>query len=122
MYVTQRVSESLSAAGVATAPGANGILTGATITTPPQGTYLVRANCFYVAGTPAAADDNNIQIREGSTLIARVAMPRAINVMGVAQAYVTVDGATSITLNAIGAATAGVVYSGVIIAERAGSF
>lgn len=102
------IQDSLMADGRVLAPGAGGAI--ATLAAPPAGIYEVEVNAVAGAGA-VAADNGNIELRFGATIIGSVNGP----ITGIRR---TLDGATAISLNATGAATAGVEYSGSIVATR----
>lgn len=117
--VKEGVADSLNAAGSATAPGAGAAI--ATIAAPPAGKYKITAEAFFAAGAPAAAEDANIAIRVGAAnILKKLAVPRALNVLGVTSedVYVHLDGSSAVALVAVGAATAAVVYVGSVLATR----
>jgi|SRR5262245_152617 len=98
-----------SVTGNASAPAAGAaVVTG----TPTAGTYTVTVTTFLAAGAPAAADLNNMELRAGATVIAKLPVAQAIN-FPIPQSgiVVTLDGATALSVNAIGNATAAVVYA-----------
>lgn len=105
-------AESVSASGKATGPAEGAAL--ATIVAgslATAGTYRITAEAAYLAGTPVAADDLNIEIREGATSKKKILVPRALNNRGTAEIYLNLDGATAVSANAVAAATADVVYA-----------
>lgn len=106
------LAESLSAAGEATAPAAAAAI--ATLAAPPAGTYDVQVGTWISAA--AAADATNLELRR-----AGVALFSPILVVSGAARRVyrlTLDGAQNLSVNAIGAGGAGVIYVAEIIATR----
>ena len=114
--------QSQSAVGHTTAPAAGAAI--CTLTTPGAGTYLIEVSNGFQGGSPtAAADCSNFQLQVGATVIGPLApVPIAGTQFAVGQVFynVTVPAATSVTINAIGAGTAGVVYAAGITATPAG--
>lgn len=106
------LSDSLNAGANVTAPGAGAAI--ATLAAPPKGVYEVRVAAKTGAGT-VAADDGNVQLKAGATVLVG-AVPTSGQEIVLDR--VTLDGATALTLNAVGAATAAVVYTGRITATR----
>jgi hypothetical protein len=111
-------NESVSASGTVTAPGAGAAIATIVSGSLPAGTYLVEAEAVYTATAPAAAEDLNIEIREAAVSKRKLAMPRANNVVGTGRCQLVLDGSTAISINAVGAATAAVVYTGAITATK----
>ncbi|MEV6049728.1 hypothetical protein [Streptomyces sp. NPDC052107] len=104
--------------GSVTAPTA-----GAAIATslPPGGKGLFQIDVVaYLSGsgTPAAADNKNIEFRFGATTLASVPLVPANNVPTVWRTYFTSDGTTNFSVNATGAATASVIYNVSLVATR----
>lgn len=109
--------DGLGATARAVAPGAGAAIV--TVAAPPAGTYDVQVRAALDAGAPAAADINNMELREGA------AVRSAIQVLPVIGVYppvftfrVVLDGATAVSVNATGAATAGVGYSAQLALTR----
>lgn len=111
----QDLSDSLQAGGAVTAPGAGAAI--ATVAAPPAGTYLVTVSAGTGAGTPVAADVGNMQLKKGATVVALLAHPISTTAP-MPPVRVTLDGSTALTVNAVGVATAGVVYVATIVAVR----
>lgn len=107
---------SVSATASTTAPGAGAAL--ATLTTPPRGIYRVRAEVVLAAGTPAAAEDINVEIRRAAVQQKRMVLGRTVGGEHTAECVIEVDGAQNISLNAVAAATAGVVYLASLTATK----
>jgi hypothetical protein len=94
--------------GSVTTPGA-----GATIATSAAlaaGTYTVKWTVT-LGGTPAAADANNFQLFNGATLVATSVNLGAIGDYPQADVQVTVVSGAVLTVKALGAGTAGAIYS-----------
>lgn len=99
------------------APGAGVAVV--TLAAPPAGTYEVAVAVGYDAGAPAAAELNNMEVqRGGAALFTPLQVLSVINVLVVKAFRVTFSGANNLSVNAIGAGTAGVGYTGAIIANR----
>jgi hypothetical protein len=122
LAVADSTQDSDSASGTtATGPGAGTAI--ATIASGglPAGRYRIRAETMFVVGTPAAAEDLNIEIRKAAVSLRKLVTGRALNNRAVGEAVATLDGTQALSLNVVAAATAGVAYSGVITAERLGA-
>jgi hypothetical protein len=96
-------------AGV-TAPGAGAALV---TSLPPsgKGLYAIEVVAYLSGAAPAAADDANIEFRFGATALSRIPLVPALNVPTCWHTAFTSDGATNFSINATGAATAGVIYN-----------
>lgn len=119
-YVSLFDAQSVGAVGAATAPGAGAaIATIAAGSLPQKARYRVQVVVGFDAGTPAAADRNNFELRKASTVV--TALAAAITPLGLQQArevIVDLDGSQALSVNATGAATAGVSYVVGIVATR----
>jgi len=106
--------DTLFGQGSVSAPGAGATI--ATLAAPPAGTYNLRITLGQgPAGTIAAADCGNWKItKSGASFIAAGLASNCEIVID----RITLDGATTITVNALVAATAGVVYTASIKATR----
>lgn len=102
------IATSLTAYGEPTAPSANAAL--ATIADPPDGVYEIECWVTFVGAAPAAAEDGNVEIREGATVLGRLATGRAQNTQYYGKLSAVIDGTNAITANANGAGTASVLY------------
>jgi hypothetical protein len=104
--------------GTATAPTAGTVI--ASILNPGEGVYEIEVQAYYKAAAPAAADDSNIGLYSGGSLIGRIPMPRSQNERGHRLfKYVDVTSATNdLEVRAIGNATASVVYEVLLSAQR----
>lgn len=105
-------ADTLSAGANVTAPAAGANVVN--LAAPPAGSYEVRIAAAVGAGA-VAADNGNVQLKKGAAVVLT-----NLPTTGAEQALerVTLDGATALTLVAVGAATAGVVYTGRISATR----
>lgn len=107
-------ADTLVQAATAAAPGAGGDIV---TMTPPVGTYQVEAS-LYLSGTAETAILNG-SLRKGAVEICKVVTPGVPSLVAVTRVQrVSLDGATALHLVAIGAATAGSVYTGFISAQR----
>lgn len=98
-----------SGAGV-TAPTAGQAL--ATILPPAgKGIYAIKVSAYLSAGTPAAADNANIEFRFGGTTLSRIPLFPALNLLSTWETTFTSDAATNFTVNATANATGGVIYN-----------
>lgn len=96
----------------------------ATLSAPAAGNYKVQ---LWVAvtgtATTAAADSNNMNFKAGATTVASL-LPYNCSTAGNLtnpgpfEFYRTLDGATALTVNVIGNATAGTIYSAIILATQ----
>lgn len=114
----QNKFDSLSAYGTATAPAANAAI--ATLAAPPAGYYKISVEVDLDAGVPAAAERDNMELRAGAAVLKRIIInPVTSGAIGfISELYRNLDGATALTVNANGAATASVVYRASITAVR----
>lgn len=108
----------LSAFGLSTGPVANAII--ATITAPRAGYYQLDA-MYYISGTGAAVDSDNVGVYYGGTLLAVVLQSQNFNGAFPRRMYVQTDGATDLTLRAIAGATGTAIYHASILATLIGS-
>lgn len=98
-------------------PGAGAAI--ATLAALAAGTYDVQVFVLFDVGAPVAADLNNMEFRRDATVITSLQVLTVINVYAPARIIrVTLNGAQNISVNATGAATAGVGYSAELIATR----
>lgn len=114
-------NDSVGSGGTAAAPGAGGVVV--TVAAPPTGYYRVEV-WTGLAGTLAAADLTNMELRAGATVISRLANTAALNTtnanpaLGPYTFYRNLNGATALTVNATAASTASSVYSAQIVATK----
>lgn len=115
-------STSLAASGTQTAPTAGTAI--ATLAAPAAGTYEIQV-WVAVAGTAttAAADSSNMNLKAGATTVAGL-LPYNCSTAGSVSAggpysfQRIMDGSTNLTVNAIANATAGTLYTALVIATR----
>lgn len=99
-----------SSGGGVTAPGAGAALV--TILPPSgKGFYAIEVFAYLSAGTPAAADNANIEFRFGGTTLSRIPLFPALNLLSQWRTTFTSDGVTNFSVNATGAGTGGVTYN-----------
>ncbi len=108
----------VSNAGVVTAPGANAAIVTLAKANLPEGKYQIQVQAGYGASAEAAAD-NNINVRAGATVVGRIVAFGA-NTIRSFMFYYDLDGDTDLTVNAISAGSAGSVYVAYISATRIG--
>jgi hypothetical protein len=108
-------SDSRLTGGKTSAPGAGASL--ATLTTPPAGFYRVEA-WFGLSGTLAAVDATNAELRAGTTVLASLVNTGGTNAAGPFTYFRSLDGSTTLTINATAGATAGSVYHATLIATK----
>lgn len=121
-FTAPTVHNTLVAAAKATAPA--GAANVATLAAPAVGNYHIQV---WIAAsgtaTTAAADSNNMNLLAGATTVAAL-LPYNCSTAGNLtnpgpfEFYRTLDGSTNLTVNAVGAATAGTVYSAMILATQ----
>ena len=108
----------VNGAGFVTAPGANGVVATCTMPSNMQTIYIYRilVRTGYNAGTPAGPEQTsggNMQLKLDDVQVAKLATPPVVGPVGYVMfeflAFMT--GSEVVTVNAIGAATAGVVYN-----------
>lgn len=111
-------TSTLNASGKQAAPTAG--LAIATLATPAAGNYAVRVYVGLAGTLTVTTDANNVELLAGATVIGTIGIPGIAGEWGPFPFDVTMDGASSLTVNAIGAATAASEYSATIIAEPVG--
>lgn len=100
--------------GKTAAPAAGASL--ATITTPQKGAYRLEA-WYGLSGTLAAVDATNVEVRAGTTVLASLAGAGA-GTYGPFTYYRSLDGATTVTMNATATSTASSVYHATLIITK----
>lgn len=90
---------------------------------PPsgKGLYVVKVVAYLSAGTPAAADNGNLEFRFGGTALSSIPLVPALNVPTTWETVFNSDGATNFSVNATGNATAGVAYNVFFTATKVNS-
>jgi hypothetical protein len=90
--------------------------------TPPAGNagelHEVEVTVWLSAGTPAAADLNNVAFKFGAGTITALPLPNVLNTPVKTKFYWTAAVTTAMAVIAVGAATAGVSYSAFISATK----
>jgi hypothetical protein len=120
--VTQFFTDSLGATATVTAPTAGQAIAAVTIPTgeaqpgKTTSTWSVQITVALVGGTPATADLNNVQVRVDGTPIMTLLLPAAVNVPTSRTLILTAPPGQAISVNAVGAGSAGVVYAAEITA------
>lgn len=108
--------DSLGATGRVVAPAANAAIV--TVAAPPAGTYEVEV-CTSFDGAVAAAEINNMELREGAAVRSVLLCPSVANVVTPIKTFILVlDGATAVSVNATGAGTAAVGYNAELVLRR----
>lgn len=100
-----------------TAPAAGGVITSLAL---PSGGWTL-AWQVQLAGTPAAADANNFQLRQGAAVLLESINPGAVGgpwPQDSIEVQIPVGGAT-VSVNANGVGTAGAIYSAQLVASPA---
>ena len=112
-----QTADSVENAARAVAPAAAAAIV--TLVAPAAGTYEVDVVVGYDAGAPAAAELNNMEVQRGGVaLFTPLQVLAVINNLQAKRFRITFSGAQNLTVNAIGAGTAGVGYTAAIIATR----
>jgi hypothetical protein len=114
-------SPSVDGVGVAAravAPGAGVAVATIAAGSLPAGLYDFQVSVMYDVGAPAAAEINNMEFREGAAVVTSLQIPAVINVPTRRTIRRLMDGATAVSVNETGAATAGVGYNAEIVATR----
>lgn len=114
----------VQAAAKASAPGAGAAV--ATLTTPAAGLYEISGTLSITGATAVATDSHNFALKAGATTLLTNIPIGMISTTGMEGAVpfgpvlVHLDGATSVTVNAVSAATASSVYAAQIIGRLVG--
>lgn len=112
-----QTGDTIQSTARAVAPGAG--VNVLTVAAPPAGTYEVWVSVGYDAGAPAAADINNMDLQRGGVAFATpLQVFSVLNNPNEKMYRITFSGAQNLTVNAIGAGTAGVGYSASVILKR----
>ncbi|MFF4019991.1 hypothetical protein [Streptomyces sp. NPDC001843] len=114
----------LANASMGSAKAATSVTAGQALVTslPPSGRGLYRVNvvAYLSAGTPAAADNGNLEFRFGGTALSSIPLVPALNVVTSWETTFTSDGSTNFSVNATGNGTAGVAYNVFFTATKVG--
>lgn len=116
----QNKFETVQGYGTAVAPAAAAAIATIASGNLPSGYYKVSAQVDIDAGAPAAAERDNMQLQAGATVLKRIIVnPVASGAIGDSgDTYINLNGSTALTVNAVGNATASVVYRASITALR----
>lgn len=113
------LAQSVGQSARVVAPGAGAVIATIAAGSLPAGTYDVQAKVMLDVGAPAAADANNMEFRRGAGVISALQVLLVIGVYaGTVVFRMVMDGATALSINATGAATAGVGYNAELLATR----
>jgi hypothetical protein len=113
------LAQSVGQSARAVAPGAGAVIATIAAGSLPAGTYDVQAKVMLDVGAPAAADANNMEFRRGAAVISALQVLLVIGVYAPLVIFrMVMDGATALSINATGAATAGVGYNAELLATR----
>jgi hypothetical protein len=108
--------DSLGATGRAVAPAIGAAIV--TVAAPPAGTYEVQVLTSF-DGAVAAAEINNMELREGASVRSVLLCPSVANVVTPVRTFLIVlDGVTAVSVNATGAGTAAVGYNAELVLVR----
>lgn len=113
---------SVQAGTTATSPTAGTAI--ATLTTPAAGTYRISGTVAIAGTTVGTAESNNMNLKAGATTLLTNIPIGVQSTTGMAGSVpfgpvvVALDGATSVTVNAVGNATTNAVYSAQLIGQR----
>lgn len=112
----------LATASMGSVKASSGPTAGTALVTslPPsgKGLYLIEVYAYLSGGTPAAADNANLEFRFGGTALSSIPLAPALNVLTTWRTYFTSDGATNFSVNATGNATAAVLYNVFLTATK----
>jgi hypothetical protein len=110
---------SLGVSGTSAAPAAGTAIATIGKANLPPGTYVISVDVA-LRGTPGPADDINVQLQAGATVITKLPIigVAGFNGWDYGPYQRTLDGNTDLTMNAVGNATAGSVYVAGIRATR----
>jgi len=114
----------VQASATAAAPTAGTAV--ATLTTPAAGTYEISGTVAISGTTVVAADSHNFNLKAGSTTLLTNIPIGLISTTGAPGSFpfgpviVVLDGATSVTVNAVGNATGSSVYAAQLIGRVVG--
>lgn len=121
-FLVRPRNESLANGAKTSAPGLGAAL--ASLTTPPAGYYQVDIWAG-LSGTVAAVDATNFEFRKGSIVVAPLAVSGNGTGAGASNTangpftlFVSLNGSTSISVNATAASTASSVYHCTMIATK----
>lgn len=105
--------------GTQAAPGAGTVIA---THTPPAGNagelHEIEITAWLAAGTPAAADLNNMAFKFGGSVISNIPVINVLNSPTKTKFYYTAAAATPFAVVNVGAATAGVTYAAFITATK----
>lgn len=109
----------VQASGTPAAPTAGAAV--ASVTIPAVGLYAITAT-YFLSGTVAAGDANNVQLRQNATpRLTPLPLPAVANALTPAVTVVLNCAANdTVSLNAVGAGTAAAVYNAVLVARQVG--
>lgn len=121
LCVTQFVGDSIAATNAVTAPSAGATI--ASVTVPSdlspgktKSAWSIQVTVALLAGTPAAAEQNNAELRVAGTAISRLLLPAALNVPTSRTFVLTASPGDVIAVVALAAGSAGVTYAAEIVA------
>jgi hypothetical protein len=104
------------------APGADATI--ASIVALAAGTYDVECTTFIAGTTVAATESDNMAFKIGSTVIGKIITPvpgtTGANGLGEYRIRINLPAPTTVSVNSVGAATAGSVYKASIVASKIG--
>lgn len=112
--------DSISAQGTLTAPTALAVIATIVSGSLPAGMYQIDCQAVFAGGAPAAAEDLNIALSRQGTIVKRLISPRVLHVPFSASIQLIFSGAQALTVIAVGAATASVVYNVSVTATKIG--
>jgi hypothetical protein len=98
----------------------------ATLTTPAAGTYEISGTLAISGTTVVAADSHNFNLKKGATTLLTnipfglISTTGAVGSVPFGPVLVVLDGSTSVTVNAVGNATASSVYAAQLIGRLVG--
>ncbi|MCC9307691.1 hypothetical protein LN042_11350 [Kitasatospora sp. RB6PN24] len=109
----------VQASGTPTAPGAGAAV--ASVTVPAAGLWEVVCS-YWLSGTVAAGDANNLQLKQGATVrLTPLPVPAVVNTLPPRLTVVLNCAAgDTVSLNAIAGGSASAVYNAVLVARQVG--
>lgn len=118
----EATSANVSTTSSVNAPGADAVV--ASIANLPGGTYEVDITTFITGTTVATLESDNMQFKVGSTASGKIINPvsgtTGATDTGKFSTRINIASPTTISVNAVGAATASSVYKASIVAKKIG--
>jgi len=113
------VADAVGATARVVAPAAGTVIVTIAAGSLPAGYYAILVGLAYDAGVPAAPELNNMELRAGAVVVSALQIVPAAGQYAPTRRFArSLDGATALSVNATGNATAGVGYTAELIAVR----